>query len=192
MIGAERHEDPTLPINSGAVYVYDRTSAGAEFVETVKLTASDAGASDAFGTSVAIDGDVMLVGAPTADGTETNQGATYVFGRVGGLWSELAILEPGTPSASGLFGTSVHLEAVSATQWLAVVGAPEGTSTGSGAGGAVHVFLIEPFAAVPTFVEAARIDAATAGLTLDAGDQFGFDVAADGIGSLAIGAPRRR
>ena len=132
----------------------------------------------------------MLVGAPAADGTETNQGATYVFGRVGGLWSELAILEPGTPSASGLFGTSVHLEAVSATQWLAVVGAPEGTSTGSGAGGAVHVFLIEPFEAVPTFVEAARIDAATAGLTLDAGDQFGFDVAADGISSVAIGAPR--
>ena len=52
------------------------------------------------------------------------------------------------------------------------------------------MFLIEPFEAVPTFVEAARIDAATAGLTLDAGDQFGFDVAADGISSVAIGAPR--
>ena len=98
VVGAERHQDPTLPINSGAVYVYDRPSAGAEFVETVKLTASDAGGKRCVREEdVAIDGGVMLAVPRPPTAQRLNQGATYVFGRVGGVWSELAILEPGTP-----------------------------------------------------------------------------------------------
>ena len=42
---------------------------------------------DRFGTSVAIDGDTMVVGAPLRDHTSTNEGAVYVFERNGtGTW----------------------------------------------------------------------------------------------------------
>jgi hypothetical protein len=44
------------------------------------LTASDGAARDEFGTSVAISGNTVVVGAPAAkDGTSTPQGAAYVF-----------------------------------------------------------------------------------------------------------------
>ena len=48
--------------SSGAAYVFVRDSAG-DWSEEAKLTASDAGSGDSFGTSVALSGDILLVGA---------------------------------------------------------------------------------------------------------------------------------
>ena len=47
----------------GAVYVFRTTDGGATYVQVAKLTASDGAASDYFGTSVAIDGSTVVVGA---------------------------------------------------------------------------------------------------------------------------------
>ena len=65
---------------AGAVYVFVRN--GTAWTEEAKLTASDGAAFDAFGTSVSLDADTLLVGAPmkasTTPGSYAN-GAVYVL-----------------------------------------------------------------------------------------------------------------
>jgi hypothetical protein len=58
----------------GSVYVFDRGDDG-HWLET-KLTASDGGGGDVFGSSVAVDGDRVVVGA---GGQNDDTGAVYVF-----------------------------------------------------------------------------------------------------------------
>ena len=72
--------------DSGAAYVFTKPESGgwADATETAKLTALDAAASDAFGISVAVHGDTVVVGAHKYDvddnGTSIpNAGAAYVF-----------------------------------------------------------------------------------------------------------------
>ncbi len=66
----------------GAAYVFTEPGSGwANMTQTAKLTASDGAAGDSFGSSVSIDGDTAVVGAPDATvGTNSEQGAAYVFG----------------------------------------------------------------------------------------------------------------
>ena len=66
----------------GAVYVFQRVNDS--WTQTAKLTASDGVADDYLGTSVAIDGDTIVVGAWRDDvGTNANQGSVYTFARTG-------------------------------------------------------------------------------------------------------------
>ena len=60
--------------SSGSAYVFARD--GTNWSQQVKLTASDAAASDVFGNSVAIDGDFVVVGAR---GDASGTGAAYIF-----------------------------------------------------------------------------------------------------------------
>ncbi len=60
---------------TGSAYVF-RTSDGATYDEVAKLTASDAAASDSFGSSLAIAGDTIAIGASYDD---DSTGAVYVF-----------------------------------------------------------------------------------------------------------------
>ena len=65
----------------------DFTITGYEFdfqAEIAKLTASDAAAQDYFGRSVAVDGDTMVVGAPTL-WNNAREGAAYVYVREAGV-----------------------------------------------------------------------------------------------------------
>ena len=71
---------------AGAAYVFDYPPGGPSWVETTKLTASDAYTYDEFGCSVALSGISALVGAQwkTTPGLPTNnpvnnQGAAYVY-----------------------------------------------------------------------------------------------------------------
>ena len=64
----------------GSVYIFTRQ--GRDWVETQKLTASDAGTVDFFGTSVAVNGSTVVVGARgDTIGTNFSQGSAYVFNR---------------------------------------------------------------------------------------------------------------
>lgn len=74
IVGSPDHNN-----SRGAAYVFNRD--GESWVETHKLTASDAKPVDLFGTSVAISGSTIVVGAPFVklDGNFA-QGAAYVFG----------------------------------------------------------------------------------------------------------------
>jgi len=66
---------------SGAAYVFSTSDGGATYDQLAKLTASDASLGDWFGTSVAIAGDTVVVGAGGGDAAyiflTTNGGTTY-------------------------------------------------------------------------------------------------------------------
>ena len=80
--------------------------------EDARLTASDEAAGDAFGVSVAVSGDTVVVGAFADDiGSNTDQGSAYVFVRPAGGWAgaltENAKLIASGGEANKLFGLSV-------------------------------------------------------------------------------------
>ena len=80
------------------------------FSEEQKLTASDAGAFDLFGFSVAVSGSIVVVGAWRADiGGNPNQGSAYVFNRQGGSWVEAQKLTASDGAAGDSFGFSVAI-----------------------------------------------------------------------------------
>ena len=86
-------------------------------MRTAKLIAGDGaglnapfpegfGRSDEFGTSVAISGDTVAIGAPghAHAGRQVNSGAVYVFQKVNGIWIQQAELLSPTPFVSNNFG----------------------------------------------------------------------------------------
>lgn len=80
---------------SGAVYVFDRETDGS-WTETAKLTASNRGAFHNFGTSIDVQGDIILIGAPQfGKDVNTYTGAAYIFEKqTDGTWQEVAHLVP--------------------------------------------------------------------------------------------------
>jgi hypothetical protein len=84
---------------------------------------------DRFGSAVAVDGETVLVGAPSAGGP-TGDGRASLFERVDGAWQQVATLTP--PPAVEAFGRAVGL-----TDDLAVVG---GRRTGGETCGIALVF----------------------------------------------------
>ncbi|MEZ5125307.1 MAG: FG-GAP repeat protein [Thermoleophilia bacterium] len=73
--------------SQGSVCVYVRSDL--RWTLQQKLTASDGAFGDKFGESVAVSGDSILIGAPSADVRgDSAQGAAYVFERSGDEWLE--------------------------------------------------------------------------------------------------------
>jgi hypothetical protein len=110
---------PGNPVSdSGTAYVFERDLGGpGNWGEAVILYASDAQEQDFFGTSVALNGDTLAVGAIFEDGGPGNPvfyaGAVYVFERdLGGSgnWGEAAILHASDAQASDFLGNSVALD----------------------------------------------------------------------------------
>jgi hypothetical protein len=128
VVGA-RTADVGGAYNQGAAYVFTRS--GGTWTERQKLTASDGATFDEFGSSVAIDGDTIVVGAREADvGGSQNQGAAYVFTRSGTTWTEQRKLTALDGGASEGFGRSVAISGgtvVVGTRSAAYVFTPSGT-----------------------------------------------------------------
>lgn len=101
-----------LGMDSGSAYVFVR--GGDSWTQQAKLLASDGMAHDMFGSSVSLEGDTALVGAPG----NPSVGAAYVFVRSGHTWTEYAKVLPNSASPSG-FGASV-----SQSGRTALIGAP--------------------------------------------------------------------
>jgi hypothetical protein len=160
-------------IHQGAAYVFTRS--GGTWTETQEFTSSDGAASDHFGESVAIEGDVAVVGAwhAAVDG-HTAQGAAYVFSRSGGTWSETQKLVASDGAAQDEFGWELALDGTTV-----VVGAPEATVDGNAGDGAAYVFT----RAGDTWSETQKLVPADPGPH----DYFGQAIALDG-GTLALGA----
>jgi hypothetical protein len=105
--------------DSGAAYVFRH--AGTTWQQEVYLKASNTGADDRFGISMALSGDTLAVGAyyedSAAQGVDGNQGddsaqdsgAVYVFRRTGTAWQQEAYLKASNTGAADLFGDSVTL-----------------------------------------------------------------------------------
>jgi hypothetical protein len=102
-------------------------------VEIEQLQPDEVAAGDSFGSSVAIDGDLMVIGAPNSDVVGLDSGLAYVYQWQEVQWVLIGPLTPPTPDHSELFGASVAVSG----DWI-VVGAPLDSDMGFHAG-AVHM-----------------------------------------------------
>jgi hypothetical protein len=125
-----RGADAIKLTNYGAAYVFERSDASSPWIETQKLFASEPSPGHFFGSSVAIRGNAVLVGAPGDTGNNTGNEAAYFFGLLNGNW-ELKSRQKGsgdfgrTVALAGNFGT-VHFGQSSTANDFAVIGAPLG------------------------------------------------------------------
>ncbi|MCB9853442.1 MAG: hypothetical protein H6819_10135 [Phycisphaerales bacterium] len=99
--------------------------------ELQMLTADDGIASDWFGNSVSIDGDVLAVGTRAGAGGSTGNGAVYVFRNIDGVWQQEAKLTATDTAPGDQFGVSVCLDGDTL-----VVGAPRDDDIAFNAGSA--------------------------------------------------------
>ena len=179
---------------AGAAYVFVRS--GTTWSQQAYLKASNTAGNDQFGTTVAISGDTVVVGAPGEDsnatGVDGNQadnsasasGAGYVFVRSGTTWSQEAYLKASNTGAADQFGSS---SAIAGDTLL--VGSPGEDSNATGidgnqasnsasASGAAYVFVRSG-----TWSQQAYVKASNTGVD----DAFGSSVSISGDTAL-VGA----
>ena len=148
---------------SGAAYVYERDASGS-WREVQKIRSADNAPADAFGISVAVDGNHLVAGAHLDDDAGLNSGSAYGFERDAlGTWSEIEKLTASDAALRDDFGIAVSLSGDTA-----VVGAawdddacPTDPNCNSGA---VYVFALQsstpPPATGPTLSIPERIPTA--------------------------------
>jgi FG-GAP repeat len=206
VIGAPREDSGTTGVNnapdeyatdSGAAYVFVRS--GTTWTQQAFLKASNTGADDLFGTSVAVSGDTVIVGAiyeassstgvnSSPNENATRAGAAYIFVRSGTTWTQQAYLKASNAGAFDEYGGAV---AVSGD--TVVVGArnEDSSSTGvnsvpnenAGSSGAAYVFVRNG----STWSQQAYLKPGAIGIYQDL-DRFGTSVAVAGD-TVIIGAP---
>lgn len=109
----------------GAVYVFD-TATG---LQTDKLLHQGAAPGDHFGGALAVDGDVLAVGAARVDVNGSQSGAVYLFSVSSGLETAMLLADDG--AAGDLFGASLALDGTTL-----IVGAPGDADNGLESGSA--------------------------------------------------------
>ncbi|MEW6745865.1 MAG: hypothetical protein AB1486_24250 [Planctomycetota bacterium] len=125
LVGAPGHDEAGE--RAGAAYVFRHDGSRWRFEQ--ELLASDAAPEARFGYTVALKGDVALIGA---QGDHETFGAAYVFVFDGNCWTEQQKLVPGESVVGNRFGC-----AVAADEGVLAVGAFISTKR---ARGAVHLF----------------------------------------------------
>lgn len=175
LIGAFQ-DDHTLPqaaTNGGSAYVFLRN--GTTWSQQAKLVAADTGTDNRLGSSVALDGNIAVLGAPDPILTSPGPGSAYVFTRSAGVWTQQQKIQAADGTSGERFGSAV---AVSGNTFLA--GAPYQRSEAGEEAGSAYVYVL---------------DAGVWGLQqkLTAGDGasrdvFGLSLAASGS-SVLVGAP---
>ncbi|AOX00747.1 hypothetical protein BJP34_16010 [Moorena producens PAL-8-15-08-1] len=120
--------------NAGAAYIFQLKNE--EWKQIQLLQPQDLIASDYFGYSVAISGNVAIVGAYMAEApSQANAGAAYIFALENDKWVQKQKLQPETLKANDYFGFSV---AISGKE--VIVGAYMSEEDGVINGGAAYVF----------------------------------------------------
>ena len=149
------------------------------WVQSAKLTASDSAPDDAFGVSVAMSGDTIVVGAIGDNNPGNNFGSAYVFVRPENGWSnitETAKLTASDAAIDDLFGLSVAI-----SDDTIVVGVREDDE----ATGAAYVY-VRPQSGWETTTETAKLTASDGAID----DLFGNSVAVSG-NTIVVGAPKK-
>jgi hypothetical protein len=108
VIGARDHIRNNL--QTGSAYVFTR--AEGVWIEEAKLLPSDGAAGDVFGFSVALGGDMAVIGATGDDDNGSGSGSAYVFTRAEGVWIEEAKLLPSDGAAGSFSGFRPHSAAI--------------------------------------------------------------------------------
>ncbi len=206
--GVDGDQNDNSATNSGAAYVFVRN--GTNWSQQAYLKASNTGGSasqfsdgDAFGVSVFISGDTLVVGASGEDSNATgvngdqsnnsaaDSGAAYVFVRNGTTWTHQAYIK--ASNFGGLFGFAVALSGDAI-----VVGAISEGSSATGVNGDQHACCARRSGAAYVFVrngatwsQEAYLRASNTGGADDqfgSGDQFGRSVGVSGD-TAVVGAP---
>jgi hypothetical protein len=173
---------------SGAAYVFGRS--GGSWSQQAYLKASNPGVDDLFGSSVAIDGDTVVAGAPGEDSQATGvdgdqadnsaawAGAAYIFVRSGGRWSQQAYLKASNTGAGDEFGYAAAIN-----RDTAIIAGPGEASSATGVNGdqtdnsASRAGAAYAFARTGTaWSQQTYLKASNPG----AGDFFGYVLALDG------------
>ena len=117
---------------TGAVYLFIRN--GTVWNQQARLVGGDSVAGNAFGISVAISGNTLLVGAQGNSENGSDSGAAYVFVYNGAAWTQQAKLLADDGLAGDNFGSAVAI-------WgdTAIIGAPYYHGSGSDSG-AAYIF----------------------------------------------------
>ncbi len=176
--GVNGDQSDNSAIGAGAAYVFVRDAQGI-WSQQAYLKASNTNAQDWFGYSVAISGDMILVGAPYEDSPMTsanenehdtaasNCGTAYVFVRDDqGNWRQQTLLKASSTEPVFMFGRSLAIS---------------GDMLVIGEAGAAYVF--EPDGQ-GGWQQQAKLKASET----DADDRFGWSVAISGD-TVVIGAP---
>jgi len=145
VVGAYRDDDCGGAVvvwgECGSAYVFGHDSDGS-WTQHAKLVADDAAEFDRFGWSVAISGEVAVIGAYADDDAGSKSGSAYLFGRdSGGLWSQLAKLTAADAAGGEWFGRSVAVSGA-----YALLGAQKDDDDGDRSGSA-YIFDLQPASA---------------------------------------------
>jgi hypothetical protein len=196
-VGVNSYQDNVRAPGSGAVYVFVRD--GSTWTQQAYVKSSNTELGDNFGSSVAISGDTLVVGAheedSSAKGIDGDQsdnhaegsGAVYVFVRHGTSWRQQAYLKASNTESGDYFGGSVAISgdtlAVGATGESSSDSRIDGNQDDNNAleSGAAYVFTRSG----SVWSQQAYIKANNT----EAGDLFGFHTAlADD--TLVVAAPQ--
>jgi hypothetical protein len=164
------HDDLGANADQGAGYIFDCSR-----TEQRQLLATDGAAFDQFGTSIAVNGDTVVVGAPfEEDANGAAQGAVYVFVRGGTGWIQQQKLKANPLRNNAEFGHSVDIsgDTIVVGAWTETVGTTDTQ-------GAAYVFVRNG----TVWTQQAQLLAGDGTFN----DQFGASVAIDGD-SVVIGS----
>ena len=144
VVGAHQDNGP----NSGSAYLFTKpkTDGWTSATQTAKLTASDGAGFDVFGYSVAVEGDIVVVGAYLDDDTWFGSGSAYLFTKPDEAWvdaAETAKLTASDGATYDRFGYSVAVDGDTV-----VVGASWDDGNESNSGSA-YAFTISTWTAIP-------------------------------------------
>lgn len=151
-------------------------------IQLAELTASNGNASAFWGYSVAVSGNVVVVGSPNAMvGSNANQGAVYVFVKPVGGWANMtqtAILTASDGVAGDAMGSSVSVSGNTI-----VAGAPQAAIGKNLAQGAAYVF-VQPSGGWVNASQNAKLTAS------DGVEDSALGMSAAVVGNtIAVGAP---
>lgn len=106
--GVNGNQADNSATSSGAVYIFTRGNNN--WTQQAYVKATNTGASDSFGTSVALaaDGNTLAIGA---SGEDLNSGAAYVFVRSVGVWSPQSYIKASNPGPGDYFAFNIALSA---------------------------------------------------------------------------------
>jgi hypothetical protein len=95
--------------STGDVYIYTRDASTGVWGSEQKIQTTDIQTGDRFGSSVSINGDYVIVGAPYEDTGGAEAGAAYIFKRSGTTWLEKDKLTADNAATQDRFGSSVSI-----------------------------------------------------------------------------------
>ncbi len=134
LIGAIFSDAPGV-FNAGAAYVFGYDAKTSQWTEQRKLTASDGGSGDQFGSSVSLQGEMALIGAVLDDNYANGSGSAYIFTLDGTEWNETAKLRYEEVQGVHAFGVSVFSDGEHV-----IVGANFTTVDGDAEAGAAYIY----------------------------------------------------